>query len=159
MTQSHWHTLDYLHSHRNTAMLTTFSINVGTEVCQKTFLTDTPIACHEDEIWGAFMCTCLNTVFNTPQWCKTINLSHKSHNALVLYPTMHHFVTEMCTFLLQNGALWDICLMHCGIREISLSSVLYPLTFITDTAEFLLNKCTIKLNHKPNTWNYSWNKE
>ena len=21
----------------------------------------------------------------------------------------------MCTFLLQNGALWDICLMHCGI--------------------------------------------
>ena len=39
---------------------------------------------------------------------------HKSHNALVLYPAMHHFVTEMCTFLLQNGVLWDIYLMHCG---------------------------------------------
>ena len=107
-TQSHWHTLDYLHSHRNTAMLTTFSINVGTEVCQKTFLTDTPIACHEDEIWGAFMCTCLNTVFNTPQWCKTINLSHKSHNALVLYPTMHHFVTEMCTCVHISVTKWGI---------------------------------------------------
>ena len=38
-----------------------------------------------------------------------INLFHKSHSAPVPYPTMHHFVTEMCTFLLQNGALWDMC--------------------------------------------------
>ena len=37
------------------------------------------------------------------------------HNALDKYPTMHHFVTEMCTFLLQNGALWDMGLVHCGI--------------------------------------------
>ena len=43
--------------------------------------------------------------------------SHKSQNASVPYPTMHHFVTEMCKFLLQNGVLWDICLMHCGICE------------------------------------------
>ena len=28
---------------------------------------------------------------------------------------MHHFVTEMFTFLLQNGALWDIGLVHCGV--------------------------------------------
>ena len=34
--------------------------------------------------------------------------SHESHNALDIYPTMHHFVTEMCTFLLQNCALWPI---------------------------------------------------
>ena len=27
-------------------------------------------------------------------------------NAGDKYPTMHHFVTGMCTFLLQNGALW-----------------------------------------------------
>ena len=41
------------------------------------------------------------------------------HDAPVLYPTMHHFATEMCTctFLLQYGALWDICLMHRGICE------------------------------------------
>ena len=32
---------------------------------------------------------------------------------------MHHFVTEMCiyvwSFLLQNGALWDMGLVHCGV--------------------------------------------
>ena len=26
----------------------------------------------------------------------------------------------MCTFLLQNGALWNICLVHCGTRETDL---------------------------------------
>ena len=39
-------------------------------------------------------------------------LLHKSHNALVPYPKMHHFVQKcalVCTFLLQNGALWDNC--------------------------------------------------
>ena len=38
---------------------------------------------------------------------KIIDVLHKSHNAPVPYPTMHHLVTEMCTFLLQN-ALWDL---------------------------------------------------
>ena len=38
----------------------------------------------------------------------SISLSHKYHNAQVPYPTMNHFVPEMCTFLLQNGALWDM---------------------------------------------------
>ena len=33
---------------------------------------------------------------------------------------MHHFVTEMCTFLLQNGALRDMGLVHCGICEMGL---------------------------------------
>ena len=33
----------------------------------------------------------------------------------IKYPTMHHVVTEMCTFLLQHGALWDMGLVHCGI--------------------------------------------
>ena len=47
-----------------------------------------------------------------------IDLIHKSHNAPVPYPTMHYFVSDMCTcftFLLQNDAMHDICLMHCGI--------------------------------------------
>ena len=44
-----------------------------------------------------------------------IDPSHKSYNALDKYPTMHYFVTEMCTFLLQNGALWDMGMVHCGI--------------------------------------------
>ena len=46
--------------------------------------------------------------------------SHKSHNALDKYPTMHHFVTEMCTHVhisVINVALWDICLMYCGIWD------------------------------------------
>ena len=50
----------------------------------------------------------------------TIDPSHKSHNALNKYPTMHHFVTEMCRHLHifvtkwcivghGIGALWDLC--------------------------------------------------
>ena len=48
--------------------------------------------------------------------CCQSDLLHKSHNAPV--PCVSHnapFVKEMCTFLLQNGELWDICLMHYGI--------------------------------------------
>ena len=48
-------------------------------------------------------------------WPTLFDQLHKSHNASSKYPTMHHFVKEMCTFLLQNGALWDICRMYCGI--------------------------------------------
>ena len=44
---------------------------------------------------------------------------HKSHNAPDTYPTVYHFIIEMCTFLLQNGALWDMGLAG-GIREIGL---------------------------------------
>ena len=42
-------------------------------------------------------------------------ICHKSHNASVPYFTMHHFVTEMCAFLLQSSALWDTGLVHYGI--------------------------------------------
>ena len=45
-----------------------------------------------------------------------IDSSHKSHNASDKYPTMHHFITEMCTHLVTKwcivgfgtGALWDL---------------------------------------------------
>ena len=46
-----------------------------------------------------------------------IDPSHKSQGTLNKYPTMHHFVTEMCTFLLQNGASWAVGLVYCGICE------------------------------------------
>ena len=50
---------------------------------------------------------------------KLIDLLHKSHNVPVPYPTMHHFVTEMCTqvhiFVTKrcivgylSNALWDL---------------------------------------------------
>ena len=45
----------------------------------------------------------------------TIDTSYKFNDVLNKYPTMHHSVTEMCTFLLQNGALWDMGLVHHGI--------------------------------------------
>ena len=44
-----------------------------------------------------------------------IDPCHQPYNALVKYPTMHHFATGMCTYLLQNGTLWDIGLLHYGI--------------------------------------------
>ena len=37
------------------------------------------------------------------------------HNAPLCNRNVH-----MCTFLLQNGALWDICLMHCRSCEMGL---------------------------------------
>ena len=58
---------------------------------------------------------------STPE---SIDPSYKSHNASDKYPTMYHFVTEMCTCLLQNGALWDMGLVHCGICAASLFLVI-----------------------------------
>ena len=46
--------------------------------------------------------------------------SHKSHNASVPYPTIHHIGTDMCIFLLQYGVLWDVRQVHYGIWEIGL---------------------------------------
>ena len=53
------------------------------------------------------------------------NPSHQSHNASDKYPTMHHFVTEMCTCVYISvikwwivghgtGALWDFCYKSIG---------------------------------------------
>ena len=51
-------------------------------------------------------------------WCtSTLYLSPKSHNTPVPYSTTHH----VATILLQSFALWDICLMHCGLCEMDLS--------------------------------------
>ena len=49
-----------------------------------------------------------------------IGLSHRSHTSLCRYPTLHHFVTQMCTHVhisvtkwcsvgYGTGALWDLC--------------------------------------------------
>ena len=37
-----------------------------------------------------------------------IDLLHKSHNASVSYPTMHHLVTEMCTYVHISVTKWCI---------------------------------------------------
>ena len=43
---------------------------------------------------------------------------------------MHHFVTEMCTFLLQSGALWDICPSIHALWDLRYRSVQWPLHLI-----------------------------
>ena len=69
------------------------------------------------------------TIFYNRYWLchiatnHTIDLLCKSQNAPVPYPTMHHFVTEMCTCLHISVTKWCIvryCLMHCGICNMGL---------------------------------------
>ena len=43
---------------------------------------------------------------------------HKSHNAPVPYPTLHHFGREMCAFIFQCGIMWDLGQVHCGITRL-----------------------------------------
>ena len=50
----------------------------------------------------------------------TNRLVDKFNKAPVPYPPLHHFMTEMCTCLIQNGALWRIHLMYCEICEMGL---------------------------------------
>ena len=70
--------------------------------------------------WSLHILEWLVWFFITPD---TIDPFHKSHNASYIYPAMHHFVAEMCTFLLQNDKLWDIGQVHCGICEMGLFAV------------------------------------
>ena len=49
-------------------------------------------------------------------------LTPKSH---VPYPTIHHFGTEMYTFLFQSGVLWDMGQVYYGICVISLLNVIF----------------------------------
>ena len=47
-------------------------------------------------------------------------LLQKSHNARYISHNASFCHRDVCTFLLQNGACEDICLMHCGMCEINL---------------------------------------
>ena len=54
------------------------------------------------------------------EWCSNaflMDMFRKSHNASVSYPTMHHFVTEMCTC-----AHFCHKMVHCGISYVLLHS-------------------------------------
>ena len=53
----------------------------------------------------------------------TTDLLHKSHNAPVPFPTMHHFATEMCTCVHISATKWctvGYFPIHCGICEMGL---------------------------------------
>ena len=62
--------------------------------------------------------------FSRVKWSKTDNPTDPTMPSDI-YPIMHYFVTEMWTFLLQNGALWDMGLVHCGIYATGLLTPAY----------------------------------
>ena len=62
-----------------------------------------------------------------PQWLIHVlistDLSHKSHNAPVPYPTLHYFVTEICKRVhisVTKRCIVGYFLVHCGICEMGL---------------------------------------
>ena len=108
--------------------------HVYIQACLCLFIDSKNLCCPESVHW--FCIGYGPTLYFTndhPVNSNPIDLIHKSHNGPVSYPTLHHFVTEMCTFLLQNDALWDICLMHCGVCEMGLlNAVVKFLTFFAN---------------------------
>ena len=56
---------------------------------------------YQNQRWFSITTICTNT-------CMPIDPSHKSHNAPVLYPTIYHFVTEMCTCVHISVTKWCI---------------------------------------------------
>ena len=58
----------------------------------------------------------------------------------------------MCIFLLQNGALWDICLMHYGFCEVSIfctDNLSFPEHIILvnhDSGEIISGKCATRFS-------------
>ena len=50
----------------------------------------------------------LSLGYDTSLASKPTQQLHKSYNAPVPHPTIHHFGTEMCTFLFQSGVLWGV---------------------------------------------------
>ena len=90
--------------------------------CTRTHVTDTTATPngHQMAVVNVRSVYCMHLQMHVAR----LEPSHKSHNSLDKYPTMHHFVTKMCTFLFQNGALWEMWLVHCGINAISLCFIL-----------------------------------
>ena len=66
---------------------------------------------------------CISTIMHIFHACNVlwfdtyqIDKSNKSHNASDKYPTMHHFVTEMCTcahfcYKIVHRGIWDCCIV------------------------------------------------
>ena len=50
-----------------------------------------------------------------------VQVSHKSRNAIDKYPQIRYSATHV-HFSVKNNALWNMCLMHCGIHVTCLLS-------------------------------------
>ena len=81
-----------------------------------------------------------------------IDPAHKSHNAPASYPTMHHFVAEMCTCVhisvtkwctlgYLSDALWDLLVGHGWDTE--------------EALQWCHNEHHRVSNHQPHEWIYS----
>ena len=82
------------------------------------------------------------TAFPMYHTWSVIDPSHKSHNALDIYPTMYHFVTEMCTIVCifvtkwctvgyGTGALWDLWIrsLCCVFLWLGTLQIISPIFF------------------------------
>ena len=67
--------------------------------------------------WFTDVLCCSRPNFTTPQCTRPKSQMHQpiSHNV----PSCNRNI-NVCLFLLQNDALWDICVVHCGICEMDL---------------------------------------
>ena len=92
-----------------------------------------------------------------------INSSHKSRNTWDKYPTMHHCVTEMCTYT-------HFCnkMVHCGIWDWCIVGFIQPnidqqASLADHTARFLLPRpayraskpMIITYDHSARSWSYT----
>ena len=71
----------------------------------------------------------------TKGWCQPIDPSHKAHNASD-YPTMHHFVTEMCTHV--HISVTKCCIMGYGTAKISSSMKAWAMSHFTPNIGIIL---------------------
>ena len=76
-----------------------------------------------------------------------IDLCHKSHNAPVSYPTMHHFGTEMYISVPKwwivgygTGALWNLRLVYCCAACMKMASVILVRGVINQDQELIIAK-------------------
>ena len=74
--------------------------------------------------------------------------SHKSHNAPVPYPTIHHFGTEMCILMFQwcivgygTGALWDLWDWSIWMSSLCLLLLLFTLNMLNYFNSLAPGKC------------------
>ena len=61
----------------------------------------------QQKVLAKIVCN-LATILSWPQCVDPIGELHQSHNASVTYPTMHHFVTEKCTYVHISVTKWCI---------------------------------------------------
>ena len=94
--------------------------------------------------------TIVDPIFLTLPFVNIIDPSHKSHNASDKYPTMHYFVTEMCTCVhkVLHCGKWDRCIVRFVQQVYSfgtrLTLVLYFSGLFENTVTFRKADATIE---------------